>query len=77
MQMEKLISEFKRKMYLDGKSERTIEVYGNSVREFFKWFTDSYGSVEFKQLYRENIPQLEITIIPPFFTDGTILIFGI
>ena len=53
--MEKLISEFKRKMYLDGKSERTIEVYGNSVREFFKWFSDSYGDVEFKKLYRENI----------------------
>lgn len=53
--MEKLIEEFKRKMYLDGKSERTIEVYGNSVREFFKWFEDSYGNVEFKQLYRENI----------------------
>lgn len=53
--MEKLIEEFKRKMYLDGKSERTIEVYGNSVREFFKWFTDSYGNMEFKQLYRENI----------------------
>lgn len=53
--MEKLISEFKRKMYLDGKSERTIEVYGNSVKEFFKWFSDSYGDVEFKKLYRENI----------------------
>lgn len=53
--MEKLISEFKRKMYLEGKSKRTIEVYGNSVREFFKWFNDSYGDVEFKKLYRENI----------------------
>lgn len=55
MQMEKLISEFKQKMYLEGKSKRTIEVYGNSVREFFKWFSDSYGDVEFKKLYRENI----------------------
>ena len=53
--MEKLISEFKRKMYLEGKSKRTIEVYGNSVKEFFKWFSDSYGDVEFKKLYRENI----------------------
>lgn len=53
--MEKLICEFKQKMYLDGKSKRTIEVYGNSVREFFKWFNDSYGDVEFKKLYRENI----------------------
>ena len=53
--MEKLISEFKRKMYLDGKSERTIEVYGNSVKEFFTWFYDSYGDIEFKKLYRENI----------------------
>lgn len=55
MQMEKMISEFKQKMYLEGKSKRTIEVYGNSVREFFKWFNDSYGDVEFKKLYRENI----------------------
>ena len=53
--MEEMIKEFKQKMYLDGKSERTIEVYGNSVREFFKWFHDSYGNVEFKKLYRENI----------------------
>ena len=53
--MEKLISEFKQKMYLEGKSKRTIEVYGNSVREFFKWFSDRYGDVKFKKLYRENI----------------------
>ena len=53
--MEKLMKEFKNKMYLEGKSERTMEVYGNSVREFFKWFYDSYGNVEFKKLYRENV----------------------
>lgn len=53
--MEKLIKKFKQKMYLDGKSKRTIEVYGNSVKEFFQWFQDSYGNVEFKKLYRENI----------------------
>lgn len=53
--MEKLMKEFKNKMYLDGKSERTIEVYGNSVMEFFRWFYDSYGNVQFKKLYRENI----------------------
>lgn len=53
--MDKLINEFKQKMYLDGKSKRTIEVYGNSVKEFFSWFYDSYGNVEFKKLYRENI----------------------
>lgn len=53
--MEKMISEFKRKMYLDGKSERTIESYVNSVKEFFKWFDDSFGNVEYKKLYRENI----------------------
>lgn len=53
--MEKMINEFKRKMYLDGKSERTIESYVNSVKEFFKWFEDSFGNVEYKKLYRENI----------------------
>lgn len=55
MGMENLIEEFKRKMILDGKSERTVEVYSNSVKEFFKWFYDSYGDVEFKRLYRKNI----------------------
>lgn len=55
MHMEKMIEEFKRKMYLDGKSGRTVEVYSNSVNEFFKWFYESYGSVEYKRLYRENI----------------------
>lgn len=53
--MEKIIEEFKRKMLFDGKSRRTVEVYGNSVKEFFRWFYESYGNVEFKRLYRENI----------------------
>ena len=53
--MEELIKEFKRKMYLDGKSQKTIEVYANSVKEFFRWFYESYGNVGFKRLYRENI----------------------
>ena len=53
--MENLITEFKRKMFLDGKSERTVEVYSNSVKEFFKWFYESYGDVKYKKLYRENI----------------------
>lgn len=53
--MEELIKEFKRKMYFDGKSQKTIEVYGNSVKEFFRWFCDSYGNIGFKRLYRENI----------------------
>lgn len=53
--MEKLMEEFKRKMFLDGKSSRTVEVYANSVKEFMRWFQDSYGDVEFKKLYRENI----------------------
>ena len=53
--MENLINEFKRKMFLDGKSERTVEVYSNSVKEYFRWFYESYGNVEYKKLYRENI----------------------
>lgn len=53
--MEKMMDEFKRKMFLDGKSERTVEVYSNSVKEYFRWFYESYGDVAFKKLYRENI----------------------
>jgi len=55
MRMEKMIEDFKTKMFLDGKSQRTIEVYSNSVKEFLGWFYESYGNVEFKKLYRENI----------------------
>ena len=69
--MEKLISEFKQKMYLDGKSKRTIEVYGNSVREFFKWFSDSYGDVvvfcqEKVQIKRELFKTYFIQLSTPF-----------
>ena len=53
--MENLVDGFKRKMYLEGKPERTIEVYANSVKEFLRWFHDSYGDIEFRKLYRENI----------------------
>ncbi len=53
--MENLIAEFKRKMFLEGKSDRTVEVYSNSVKEYFRWFYESYGDVEYKRLYRENI----------------------
>ena len=31
----KMVKEFKQKMYLDRKSKRTIEAYGNSVKEFY------------------------------------------
>lgn len=48
--MEELIKEFKKKMYLEGKSQKTIEVYGNSVKEFFKWFYDSYGNIEYRMI---------------------------
>lgn len=52
--MEKLINQFEEKMYFDGKSARTIRVYINSVKEYFRWFTETYN-MEFKKLYRENI----------------------
>lgn len=53
--MDELIRDFKNKMHLEGKSEKTIKIYVASVKEFFRWFNDSFGDVEFKKLYRENI----------------------
>ena len=53
--MEELLNEFKNKMRLDGKADKTIRTYTTSMREYFKWFYDSFGEVEFKKLYRENI----------------------
>ena len=53
--MEELIKEYERRLRLDGKSEKTIRAYTTSMREYYKWFVDSFGDVEFKKLYRENI----------------------
>ena len=53
--MDELIREFENKMHLEGKSDTTIKSYVASVKEFFRWFNDSFGEVGFKKLYRENI----------------------
>lgn len=53
--MEELIKEFENRMHLEGKSDKTIRTYMVSMREYFKWFFDSFGDVEYKKLYRENI----------------------
>ena len=52
--MEELIREFKSRLHLDGKSDKTIRIYTASMKEYFKWFNDSFGEVEYKKLYREN-----------------------
>ena len=53
--MEDLIKEFETQMHLEGKSDKTIRTYSVSMREYFQWFIDSFGDVEYKKLYRENI----------------------
>ena len=53
--MEELLKEFKTRMHLEGKSDKTINTYISSMREYFQWFFDSYGEVEYKKLYRENV----------------------
>ena len=53
--MEEVIREFENLLRLDGKSEKTIRTYMASMKEYFKWFFDSFGNVEYKKLYRENV----------------------
>lgn len=53
--MEQWIKEFVDRLRLEGKSDKTINQYSISVKEYFQWFYESYGDVEFKKLYRENI----------------------
>ena len=48
--MEELIKEYESQLRLDGKSEKTIRAYTVSMREYFKWFYDSFGDVEYKNL---------------------------
>lgn len=54
-QMEQWIKDFVDRLNLEGKSDKTIKQYSTSIKEYFQWFYESYGDVEFKKLYRENI----------------------
>lgn len=54
-QMEQWIKDFIDRLHLEGKSDKTIKQYSASIKEYFQWFYESYGDVEFKKLYRENI----------------------
>jgi len=52
--MEKYLNEFIEKLKLEGKSDNTIKSYMLHMKEYFKWFADSFGNTEFKGLYRVN-----------------------
>ena len=55
--MEKWIADFKNALVNDGKSENTVKSYTLAVKEYFRWFSESYGDTEFKGLYRANIQE--------------------
>ena len=55
--MEKYLNEFIEKLRAEGKSENTIKSYTLHMQEYFKWFADSFGNIEFKGLYRSNIQE--------------------
>lgn len=55
--METYIKEFVEKLREEGKSENTIKSYTRHMKEYFKWFYDSFGDIEFKGLYRANIQE--------------------
>lgn len=52
---EDWIADFEISLKKDGKADSTIKTYCQSMREYFKWFSESYGDTEFKGLYRANI----------------------
>ncbi len=55
--MEKYVNEFIEKLKLEGKSDNTIKSYMIHMKEYFKWFADSFGNTEFKGLYRANVQE--------------------
>ena len=55
--MEKYLNEFIEKLKLEGKSDNTIKSYTLHMKEYFKWFADSFGNTEFKGLYRANVQE--------------------
>lgn len=55
--MEKYLNEFMKKLKLEGKSDNTIKSYVLHMKEYFRWFADSFGNTEFKGLYRANVQE--------------------
>lgn len=55
--MEKYLNDFIEKLKLEGKSDNTIKSYMLHMKEYFKWFGDSFGNAEFKGLYRANVQE--------------------
>lgn len=55
--MEEYLNEFIEKLRKEGKSENTIKSYTLNMKEYFQWFSDSYGNTEFKGLYRSNVQE--------------------
>ena len=55
--MEQYMNEFIEKLRAEGKTENTIKSYTLHMQEYFKWFADSFGNIEFKGLYRSNIQE--------------------
>lgn len=43
--MEELIKEFESRLHLDEKTEKTIRTYIVLMKEYFKWFYDSFGDM--------------------------------
>lgn len=55
--MERYLNEFIEKLQLEGKSTNTIKSYKAHMQEYFQWFNDSFGNIEFTGLYRSNIQE--------------------
>lgn len=49
-----MINKFSNYLVNDGKSSNTIKSYILHIKNYMKWYYDSFGE-EFKQLYRQNI----------------------
>lgn len=48
------LQKFERYLVNEGKSKNTILTYTLNIREYLKWFEETYG-IKFNKLYRENL----------------------
>lgn len=61
--MEELLKEFKNKMRLDGKADKTIRTYTASMKEYFKWFMVQSGFITFISINLSNVRELPTIIV--------------
>jgi site-specific recombinase XerC len=71
--LESLAESFGRVLYIEGKADRTLVLYGQSVRYFCAWLTAQGQPTDLTSLTRDNVADWLESLRRRRLSDGTVL----